>query len=152
MSNGIRGAPAPSRDPDWKPWRDWELLLICSVAVAAAFLLDVRDNRCVGYGFSLPPLCGSRAVFGVDCPGCGLTRSIIHLAHGRWGESFAAHRLGWLMGLAILLQLPYRTLCLLRAGGNPVPRAIRRTFTACIIVALLGNWLVKMWTEVASGT
>lgn len=156
MLGGTCDTPSPSREPSGERWRHWELLSICLVAVVAAFLLDVRDDRCVvgrvGSGFALPPLCASRAIFGVDCPGCGLTRSIVHLAHRRWHESFAAHRLGWLMGLAILLQLPYRTICLLRADGNPVPRFIRRTFTVSVVVALLGNWAVKMWIEVTCMT
>jgi uncharacterized protein DUF2752 len=28
-----------------------------------------------------PPLCFSRLVFGLECPGCGLTRALMHLIH-----------------------------------------------------------------------
>src|SRR5688500_14697882 len=35
----------------------------------------------------LPPLCSWKSLTGVDCPGCGLTRSFIALAHGQWRES-----------------------------------------------------------------
>jgi hypothetical protein len=43
---------------------------------------------------------GHTAVFS-ECPGCGLTRSIIELAHGNLESSLASHRLGLLLAGAI---------------------------------------------------
>jgi len=60
--------------------------------------------------WQLPELCYSRSWLGVDCPACGMTRSSIHLVHGRLAESWRAHRLGWLVLLVILAQVPYRLL------------------------------------------
>lgn len=90
------------------------LCLLIGLAVpAAALALDVVDNnQHVALRFApsvvLPPSCASRTLFGFDCPACGLTRSIIFLAHGRVADSFAMHRLGWLVFAMILLQIPYR--------------------------------------------
>ena len=62
--------------------------------------------------FRLPQTCFSRSWLGVKCPGCGLTRSIIHLAEGDWQASWRDHRLGGLFAIVIALQIPYRLLAL----------------------------------------
>src|SRR5689334_15599836 len=81
------------------------MLYFAVAVIAAAFLLRIRDSESVtlcGLHMTLPTLCGSRALFGVDCPGCGLTRSTIALAAGDLSQSLQFHRIGWLMALAIV--------------------------------------------------
>ena len=83
-----------------------------------AFVLqELPDGRVAVRGFPqfpLPQTCTSRAWLGLKCPGCGLTRSIIHLAEGDWRASWHNHRLGGLMAVVIALQIPYRLLALRR--------------------------------------
>ena len=96
--------------------RDWEMLLISIFVLVMAMLLRVQPDQRVsirGLGrLPLPGLCFSREFFHVSCPGCGLTRSIVFLAAGDLAGSIRMHRLGWLMALSILAQIPYRILCL----------------------------------------
>jgi Protein of unknown function (DUF2752) len=124
--------------------RHVEMLAVAVAVVAGAYLLAVRsDQRVVLLSrYPLPELCLSRSWFGVECPGCGLTRSIVLLAHGDWRGSLAMHRLGWLMALSILLQFPYRLLAL--SGWTPSPLVCKlfRWFGYLLILLLLGNWLV----------
>ena len=47
-----------------------------------------------------------RGRFGIDCPGCGLTRSFIHTANGDWGAAWRMHSLGLVLFGYVLLQLP----------------------------------------------
>ena len=66
------------------------------VAVLAFVLVEVPGGRVAFRGlreYPLPPSCVSRSLFGLNCPGCGLTRSIIHLAEGDWSASWRAT--GW---------------------------------------------------------
>lgn len=51
-----------------------------------------------------PILCPFRAVTGLPCPGCGLTRSWVYGAHGEWAQSFSSHPFGLplLIGLLVL--------------------------------------------------
>jgi hypothetical protein len=128
--------------------RHWEVLVLCGVVVVLAFLLRVRpDDRVVLSALPehpLPPTCLSYAWFGVKCPGCGLTRSVVHLAHGNLVDSWKAHRLGWLLAATILLQFPYRCLCLAWGGRPFFGPLLPRLYGHLLIALLLGNWLWHM--------
>src|SRR5262245_43330525 len=93
------------------------LALACAVVALAWALVILPDGRVAVRGlpaYPLPRTCGSRAWLGLRCPGCGLTRSIIHLAGGHWRASWHDHRLGGLVAAVIAFQVPYRLLALRR--------------------------------------
>jgi hypothetical protein len=65
-----------------------------SVAVAPE---DVERGR-----VTLSPPCHFKALFGRDCPTCGLTRGFMAMGHGRFGDAWRYNRaapflyfLGW---------------------------------------------------------
>ena len=99
------------------------MLIFSLTLVVLALLLQVRPDQRLALrwltGAPLPDCCLSRAVFGVPCPLCGLGRSAVHLGHGDWWASLAAHRLGWLLVLAMLFQVPYHTAALIRKKARP---------------------------------
>jgi hypothetical protein len=127
--------------------RSWEMLIVCLLVVVGALALDVRSDqrvylRCVP-SLVLPPLCGAREMFGINCPGCGLTRSIIHFSRGCWSESLHDHRLGGLLAVFILGQIPYR-IVELRCKQPLLPRWARITVANALIALLLGNWILDL--------
>ncbi len=134
------------RDAAWRR-HHIELLAGTLVVIALAAVCTVGADggvRVLGCpGLKLPPLCGSRVFFGVDCPGCGLTRSFVLLAHGRWAEAIAAHRIGWLLALGLLAQVPYRLAALFSRRAFPLGIWTPRIFGWLLIVALVGNWLMQ---------
>jgi hypothetical protein len=95
----------------------------------------------------VPPLCASRTWFGVPCPGCGLTRSFIHLAHGRWQASWQAHRLGWLLALLVLLQIPYRLYRLRWPQGHLLSASTSTKICFGLFGLLVVNWVVGLWLD-----
>jgi hypothetical protein len=124
------------------------LLWMAVAAVVAACLLRVRPDEKVEFtilqGWPAPELCQSRAWLGWDCPGCGLTRSFIHLAHGDVASSLAVHRIGWLVALWVVLQLPYRVWAMRSAHGQPLGRVFPWVVTWSLMALLIANWITKI--------
>ena len=130
-------------------------MLIVSVAIlTASLLLQLRTTGEVALTWlpetSLPPLCVSRTMLGVECPGCGLTRSFVALSSGDFVESFRLHRVGWLIYVSVVLQIPYRTYKLHKLRQTEAAwQAIDQEtwlvwFGRFLIAALIVNWLLRM--------
>ena len=143
------GRPISQSDVSQSPHAT--ILVIALVVCVSSFVLEVRqDQRVYPLGMSnwpAPEVCLSRSLFGVSCAGCGLTRSLIDLAHGRWMESWQHHRLGWLVALAVIAQIPYRTVAL--AGWSPPRRSNRAMDLSCglLVAALMLNWCWQLVCE-----
>jgi len=121
------------------------VLLLCAAALLLAFVLQVRPDQRVEFrwfpGIPLPHTCMSRICFGLECPACGLTRSIVYFAQGDWRASLETHRLGWLFAVTILVQFPYRLFALARKDAFPLGRRLPACFGYALIFLLIANWL-----------
>jgi hypothetical protein len=84
---------------------------MCLVIFTLAVLFRVDGPEKVVVPFlnqPLPPTCSMKTLTGFDCPGCGLTRSFVSLAHGNVFKAFSFNFAGpWLFGL-MFFQLIYR--------------------------------------------
>ncbi len=124
-------------------------VLCASLAVISlAFLLEVHADQRVAFrflpGVPLPETCPSRTLFHVDCPGCGLTRSFVHLAHGNWRASWKIQHAGMFLALAVLLQIPYRVAALRTPTGLPLGTSFPKLFGTLLVILLLVNWLMNL--------
>ena len=123
-------------------------LWLAVVVVMLAFLLTVRSDQRVALRplprIVLPESCQSRIWFGMDCPGCGLTRSFIHLAHGDWASSLRIHRAGWILAIATLLQIPYRLHALFGSGRWLLSPIATKAVQWGLISVLILNWLFNI--------
>ncbi len=128
--------------------RHREMLSIACGIIVLAFLLIVRSDDHAAFallpGWPIPSTCPSQSIFHVDCPGCGLTRSFIFLAHGDWHNAFLRNRMGWLLALAVVLQIPYRLIALRGPNRLPLGRRIPDLCGIVLIIALIGNWALRM--------
>lgn len=125
------------------------MLYFALFIIAASFLLRRGDSETITLAWprvELPPLCASRALFDIECPGCGLTRSFVALAAGDIRESWHLHRLGWLLALAVVGQIPYRLYALrqLRKTKSTVQSVWPKVFGNFLIAMLILNWLLKI--------
>ena len=96
------------------------LLMAVGVLVLAALMHPSTETLTL-WGFELPPMCTWRRLTGMNCPGCGLTRSFVFLAHGRLMEAFSMNWFGPPMFAVVAGQLPYRLLRLWRLRVPPIP-------------------------------
>lgn len=125
------------------------MLWVAGIVAVLAVIFDVSADREHVFvrGFPkivMPGSCLSREIFHMDCPGCGLTRSIVFLAHGEVRASWQMHRVGWLMALAIVGQVPYRIFCL-RRGRAVLGKVFPRVFSYFLIGMLIGNWAMGLF-------
>lgn len=122
----------------WRRLASDPLYVLAWVAVVAAFLVpaDLLDR--------LPSLCLVRGVTGLPCPGCGLTRSFVAIAHLDPGAAFDHHPFGpaLLAGMiAVLAAKPAdRRLDAWLAGVWAVRRWVR--WAACAIAIGWMAWAV----------
>jgi hypothetical protein len=91
--------------------------------------------------------CAFRAVTGLPCPGCGMSRSVAALVSGHWREALAWHAFGplavavaALMVVAALLPAPSR-----HRLAERVSAFERRTGSALLLAAaLLLYWTLRL--------
>ena len=66
-----------------------------------------------------PVLCPFRLATGLPCPGCGLTRSWVFIAHGDFGAALRVNPFGYLTMAAAVALIAVVTAAVL--GGRPIP-------------------------------
>lgn len=96
----------------------------------------------------LPQTCPSRVLLGIPCPGCGMTRSFVALAHGDFLAAINYNPMGPILFLACLFQAPYRIIEYIGAWDrNPLWNRFRSrlaAFTWIILAGLTVVWIVRL--------
>ena len=148
MSDGASWKQRPD------PLFHWALLIVCGGVLLLAALLSVRGGTQVGLPglpIPVPELCMSRRIFGIDCPGCGLTRCFVSLAHGDLRSAWRYNPAGvWLFAI-VAFQVPFRVLQLWRISRGRPEITLSRTAQLALGVfaaALLAQWAVR-WCGLA---
>jgi hypothetical protein len=103
-------APAvdrPSGLPYRNVWIDRMVYAGMATSLAASPLLSPHTAA------SGPVLCPFRRITGMPCPGCGMTRSFVALAHGDLGAALASNRLGPLLMAVFAVALVWKAASLL---------------------------------------
>ncbi len=139
------GSDAPR---EWVPQAAF--LLASSLVLVLAVVLEIRGQRVIvpGVGLALPESCWLKRLTGLECPGCGLTRSMICLVHGNFLEAWDFNPGGYLFFLLIAAQVPYRIaqICRIHWGFRPWCLSEATLGIACLIaVVLLVQWIVRWW-------
>jgi hypothetical protein len=110
-----------------------EWIALGGVGAASAALLLSPDGIADG-----PVVCPFRLLTGLPCPGCGLTRAWVYLAHGQWHESFVANPFGLvLLALVVALVVAVVTARLRRVAPPDLNALVRQRW----VLLILGGWL-----------
>ena len=120
----------------------WIASIVVVAGVARSLHFDPpRGIRLPWSDQPLPELCGSQRWFGADCPGCGLTRSFVLSAQGRWPEAWQIHPAGTATFGLLIGLLPYRLWQGWRIATGHRPRSTT-TAEMLILAALTGSHLI----------
>ena len=127
----------------------WALLGLSTAVLIAALVLETRGSRQVVLPLldvPLPESCTFHRTTGFDCPGCGLTRSFIAIAHARWAQAWQFNPAGYVLFALVVLQVPYRAVQLRRIGRGIEPIRIRRADWIVIgtVPLLIGQWMLRL--------
>lgn len=106
-------------------------LLLGAFAVALLFFRDPATSP------SLFPPCMWRMATGTACPGCGITRALHHLLHGRIATAFSFNAVGLVVLLATAAVLARPLWIALRENRWEFPRFTRRFAWSLLGVGLL---------------
>lgn len=144
--------PGDGRDRVFTPaqsigYQFWILFLATGMLVAALLLHRSEGNeetklQLLGTSGPLPELCMSKRLFGMECPGCGLTRSVVASSRGQWSRAMHHHPAGPIIFGWALVQIPYRlgNLWRIRTG-----RDVWRLPGAAMMVALISAVCLVQW-------
>jgi len=126
------------------------VLFVCLSITAGSLVLKppTKENPYLMLGrVPIPEVCTFHNLTGLPCPGCGLTRSLVTAAHGRFKASFAFHRLGILTLLLICGQIVYRTAVISVAHQNKLlirtGKILNRGFILLGSLFLI-NWVINL--------
>lgn len=99
----FRGSASPLRHLGHGLWLGGPL---CVMFLAAT--MSVGPGRTVSLPWigAFPETCTLHTQLGIDCPGCGLTRSFIHLAHGRIQAAWSLNPIAPFMFAYLAWQIP----------------------------------------------
>jgi hypothetical protein len=152
-------SPAPLHDSNTgKPLRAAAnerraLLLVCGGILFLSSVLGINQAGQVYVppfaDHGLPAMCATKILFHRDCPGCGITRSLISLGHGNWRASLAYHPAGiafYLFLWAQVLSL-ISSLCRLKNGQCAGRSRVLTIFTYAIVAAFLATGVFRILTQ-----
>jgi hypothetical protein len=131
------------------------ILGLALIALLGSFLLQPSDTGglylpipALGTRILLPDTCWSHAVFGISCPGCGLTRSFTAMARGEIGAALQLNPCGPVLFILCCFQIPYRILAYFNVGQSiPLLQRIERHghfITWGIAGGLVAAWLARL--------
>ena len=126
------------------------LLALSTGVLVLAAVLSVRSGTQVllpMIDLPLPELCTMRRLTGLNCPGCGLTRSFIALAHGDLRSAWSYNAAGAFWFAAIAFQLPYRGYQLWRIRRGLGELSFTRAAQLILLIlaaATLVQWAARM--------
>jgi hypothetical protein len=139
----------PSKPPQASVFRT-SALVIALLPVALLMVASRLEPNSQGLGthqqLGLPP-CSMRVVFGIRCPGCGMTTSWAHFTRGQWLRSWQVNSGGFLLACFSI----FVAFMALRSGWNAQipPLKTQRIVTVALVaigVVTLIDWAIRLMT------
>lgn len=101
------------------------------------------------YGYQLW-LCPIKSVFGINCPGCGLTHATLALLQGKWNMAVREHAFApvFLAGLILTGGISILPGKWYQKSINGLAKwETRSGFFTFLMISLFGYWLIRLFLE-----
>jgi hypothetical protein len=151
----IQVAPVDSQPSHRSQWLFHSIWLVLpALAIGLSLVLTIRDAREVlvpVINRPLPELCSFRRMTGLDCAGCGLTRSFIAIGHGQLADAWQYHPAGLLLYAIAAFQIPWRSVQLWRLARGRHEIILGKWVNGLyylLAILLLGVWIFRLWGRV----
>ncbi|MDX6307558.1 MAG: hypothetical protein QOI06_604 [Nocardioidaceae bacterium] len=123
------------------PVRRWPTMLLgvgCAGALCCAASLSPHQAT------NGPVVCPFRLATGLPCPGCGMTRAWVFLAHGRLGDAASANPFAFVTMPAGVLIVLLVVVALVRRRPMPdIGRGLRHPMGMVLIVSWIAFGVVR---------
>ena len=124
------------------------VLLVSTAAIALSFVMTIQDDQQVYLPFinqPIPDVCGSRMLFGVDCPGCGMSRAFISISDLEIDRALTFNSACLVVYLFVALQIPWHGVQIFKTfyRGGPIDTWWTLLPPIGVIVWLLWCYYVK---------
>ncbi len=113
---------------------------LAALLVASAFLPLPHDNAIAG----LPSICAFHNLTRYPCPGCGLTRAWVSMAHGHLGEALMWHPLGPFLFISALIYTVWSAWLALTKPPFPQPLRAQRAMLLGLTTLLFTFWVARL--------
>jgi hypothetical protein len=122
---------------------------LASGVLLMSFLMRYEDETRVFLPWgqaAIPSMCSSKVLFGIDCPGCGLTRACIAISHGQFAKAWKFNPASYAVYLFIAAQLPWHLIQLWRLQNRHPPLESSIVYMAPIglVLLLFTSWLIRL--------
>ena len=84
-----------------------------------------------------PISCIFNEIFGIPCPGCGMTRALLSVLRFDFNKAFSYHFMFW--------SLPILYLCFLKDGKLFKRKHLNTCFFILIIIGFIINWVYRIF-------
>jgi len=121
------------------------LLMVCFIAtLGLAFTMGISpDNGLELGGKPLGNVCIFRQCFGISCPFCGVSRSMVALAHGRFIASLSFHPMGPLISVAFCFFVVTAGRSLWRRDSPVIESPVFARIAIGFAIASLASWPLR---------
>lgn len=93
------------------------VLLASTTVMAVSFVMTVKNDHEVYLPLAtepIPEVCASRILFGVNCPGCGMSRAFISISDLEIDKALAFNSASLIVYLFVATQIPWHAMQIFR--------------------------------------
>ena len=121
--------------------RLWPSTYFLAALLLASALLPLPHNDAIA---GMPSICAFHNLTGWPCPGCGLTRSWVSMAHGHLGEALVWHPMGPILFSAALLYAIWSSYTALARPPFPLPMKLQSATIVGLSLVMLAFWAARL--------